>query len=510
MPEPSPIGPPAHPRSLGWTRRDVLRLTAAGTMAGVAPPTRLTEAGPTGFPPEEGRPLELDPGPQLFLDDHLVDRLDGLERRAEPPERLEQPVLDSTTFGCTQPYVSVIRDPQTGRFRLWYNHGPAVWHAESPDGLHWENPRVAWDLPRGYGASLLDDGDRARDPARRYKLANWQATRSKEDRPGDDGGMYVGFSPDGFHWTAYDKNPVLPTWPEGYGTPTRYGVGDIVDISYDPIRQHYGAAVKVHAVPEDGYPPGPRAGQGMRRLVGFSTSPDFLHWEKPYRIFAPDAKDEGLLEFYGMGAMHRRGSLRIGLVRVLRDDLPCDPGGPTDGIGYSVLATSRDGVTWQRRREPFLDRNPARGTWDHAMSWIGAALPVGDEVFFYYGGYARGHKVEPATERQIGLARMQRDRYLALTPSGDEGRLVTPPLLVPGGRLTVNAQASRGTVLVRLLDPSGQPLDDLGAAESGPLGGDVLAGEVRWPRPLGRLRGQAVRLEFRLRNAALFSFEFLG
>ena len=144
------------------------------------------------------------------------------------------------------------------------------------------------------------------------------------------------------------------------------------------------------------------------------------------------------------------------------------------------------------------------------MSWIGAALPVGDELFFYYGGYARGHKVEPATERQIGLTRMRRDRYLALAPSRDEGRLVTRPFLVPGGRLTVNARAPRGTVLVRLLDPSGEPLDDLGAAESGPLDGDVLAGEVHWPRPLGRLRGRPVRLEFRLRDATLFGFEFLG
>ena len=167
-----------------------------------------------------------------------------------------------------------------------------------------------------------------------------------------------------------------------------------------------------------------------------------------------------------MGAIHLRGSLRIGLVRVLRDDLSCDPGGPKDGIGYSVLATSRDGINWQRRREPFLDRNPARGSWDHAMTWIGAAVPVGDEVFFYYGGYARGHKVEPATERQIGLARMKRDRYLGLAPSNDEGRLVTRPFVVPGGRLTVNARATRGAVFVRLLDPAGNPLDDLGPAEA--------------------------------------------
>ena len=102
------------------------------------------------------------------------------------------------------------------------------------------------------------------------------------------------------------------------------------------------------------------------------------------------------------------------------------------------------------------------------MTWIGAAVPVGDEVFFYYGGYARGHKVAPATERQIGLARMKRDRYLGLAPSNDEGRFVTRPFVVPDGRLTVNARATRGAVFVRLLDPAGNPLDDLGRRGGAP------------------------------------------
>ena len=142
------------------------------------------------------------------------------------------------------------------------------------------------------------------------------------------------------------------------------------------------------------------------------------------------------------------------------------------------------------------------------MTWIGAAVPVGDEVFFYYGGYARGHKVGPATERQIGLARMKRDRYLGLAPSNDEGRFVTRPFVVPGGRLTVNARATRGAVFVRLLDPAGNPLDDLGPAEARPLDGDLLAGEVRWQGSMERLRGKPVRLEFRLQRAAMFGFEF--
>jgi hypothetical protein len=485
-------------------RRDFLAAcgaASAGLALGAGSVLRATEAP---------RPLSLGLGPQLFLDDEVIDHLDGLVRRVEPPERLPQPVLDSKTFGTTQPYLTVLPGDEGPRYHIWYNRGPAVWHAESADGVHWVKPRVAWDLPRSYGASLVDDGPQAADPRRRFKLANWQATRAREDKKGDDGGMYVGFSPDGLHWTAHDKNPVLPSWPEGYPTVSRHGVGDIVDVWWDPLRRRYAAAVKLHALPEEGYAPAPRAGKVFRRLVGLSTSTDFVTWEKPRRIFTPDDKDTSLLEFYGMGAVHQRGGLSIGLVRVLRDDLPCDPGGPPDGIGYAVLATSRDGTTWRRFREPFLDRNPARGSWDHAMTWVGGALPVGDEVYFYYGGYARGHKVAAGTERQIGLARMKRDRYVALAPQRDTGVLRTKPFLAAGERLTLNVRAPRGAVGVRLLDEAGRPLAALGEADAKPVRGDVLAAEARWPRPLGALGGRPVRLEFRLRGGEIFGFELHG
>lgn len=457
------------------------------------------------------RPLPLGVGPQLFLDDYLVDRRDGLVRAVQHPERFPQPVLDSKTFGTTQPYLTVLRDQDRQRFRLWYNRGPAVWHAESVDGLRWAEPRAAWEFGHGYGASLIDDAGREPDPRRRYKLANWQAGRPRTDAGKEAAGMYVAFSPDGLRWTGSAQNPVLPAWPEGLGKVSSHGVGDIIDVAYDPVRRRYEAAVKLHALPEDGFAPAPRAGKVIRRLVGLTTSTDFVHWEQPRRILVPDAKDDGLLEFYGMGGMHRRGGLTIGFVRVLRDDLPCDPGGPKDGIGYTALATSRDGVRWQRSREPFLDRNPAKGSWDHAMAWASGVLPVGEEVWIYYGGYARGHKVAPQTERQIGLARLKRDRYIALVPSRDEGRLLTHPFRVPGDRLTVNARADKGgEVRVRLLDPDGKPLENLGGAEARSVTGDVLAGEVRWPKRLALLRDRPVRLEFRVRQAALFGFEFHG
>ncbi len=451
---------------------------------------------------------EIASGVQLFLDDRAIEEVDGLVRRIFPPERLPRPVLDSKTFGVTQPYLSVFYDRDHSRYRLWYNHGPAIWHAVSTDGIRWAESRVAWDLSRGYGASLVDDENRAADKARRFKLANWQATRAREDKPGDNSGMYVGFSPDGLSWTGCEKNPVLPTWPEGYGKFVRHGVGDIVDVFYDPLARRYAAAVKVHALAEDGYAPGPRAGKAFRRLVGMSTSEDFVHWSKPWRILAPDRQDEGLLEFYGMGGTHVRGSLYIGLARVLRDDLPCDPGGPKDGIGYSVLVTSRDGITWRRDRRPFLNRNLQPGSWDHAMSWIGGTMAVGEEVYFYYGGYARGHKIAPAAERQIGLARMKRDRYVAYCPAGEQGTLRTPTFTLRGDRLTINADARNGEVRVRLVDENGAPFAELGDSESKPIVGDATAADVEWPKPLAVLRGKRARLEFRVRRAALFGFEF--
>jgi len=448
--------------------------------------------------------LQISRGPHLFIDDYLIAETHNLSRKIQPLQRLAQPVLDSERFGTTQPYVSVTRDPESQRFRLWYNRGPAIWHAESSDGIEWREPRVAWDLPRSYGCSLIDDRERESDPARRFKLANWQATRAVEDTPKDDAGMFVGFSPDGFAWTAHPGNPVLKTRPDGLGTISREGVGDIVDVFYDPLRRCYAAAVKVHALRDEGLAPGPKAGSFSRRLVGITHSRDFIQWEKPRRIFVPDERDDGLLEFYGMGGVHARGDLLIGLVRVLRDDLPHEPGGKPDGIGYTVLATSRDGVKWTRDREPFLDRNPQPGTWDRAMTWASAVEPVGGELFIYYGGYARGHKIAADKERQLGLARMPIDRYVSRAAGAAGGSLRTPLLVLDGAGMTINANV-KGELRVRLLDESGTPIRGFDFSDCAPIQGDSPAHSIVW-KGASTLPREPMRLELMLHDAELYGF----
>jgi hypothetical protein len=240
-----------------------------------------------------------------------------------------------------------------------------------------------------------------------------------------------------------------------------------------------------------------------------SVSDDLIHWRDPWFIFTPDEKDEGETQFYCMDGVIARGDLLLGTLKVLRDDLPADPGGPVAGTGYTVLAWSRDGEHWTRDREPLLDRNPTPGTWDHAMTWGDEQLVVGDETWIYYGGYARGHKIERFTERQIGLARMPRDRYVAREAGETRGTLRTP-LVVPNATyMTVNARVD-GELRARLLDPSGRPLSGFGWDDCQPIRGDSVAHPVAWKGRLASIAGRPVVIEFALRKAALYGFELSG
>ena len=431
--------------------------------------------------------------PQLFLDDFIIEQRVHLTRTLHAPVRLDQPVLDDERFGTHQPYLTVLHDETMDRYRMWYNRGTAVAHAESSDAIQWENPQQL-EVPCTFGCSVVDGGPA--DGEQRYKLINWH-----------DNSIGVSFSADGLRWTPYAANPVFESYAETDKMQMHH-VGDIVDAFYDPIHKRYAAAVKLAALPEDNYAPGPRAGDSYRRLVGMSFSDDFVRWQKPWRIFAPDSDDEGLLEFYGMGGIHVRGSLLIGFVRVLRDELPCDEGGPPNGIGYTTLACSRDGVQWHRWREPLMDRSHQAGTWDHAMTWIGWAEPMGREVYLYYGGYAEGHKLGL---RQIGLAKIRKDGYVSLQAGPTDGTLLTKPFTFEGSELTLNTDTgATGRVRVEIQDRHGESISGFTSDDCDPICTDDVAGTVTWQgnADLSAVTGTAVRLKFTIHSADLYAFEF--
>jgi hypothetical protein len=474
-------------------RRDFLR-----ALAGAGAATTLAAIGSPSFSQPQrsaGEPLRLGAGPHLFLDDHLVATQSNVRRVImPPPTRLPEPIVTADDK-CFQPYVSVIRDPQTRRFRIYYNTAVSstqshIGYMESEDGINWIRPfRELEDpsgLPVGFGAYVVDDGPDAPDKSRRYKLA-WEKD-----------GLFTAFSPDGFKWTATSDRKALDD----------ENVGDIISLSRDPIRNRYLVLCKFHSRPEDGYKGStPNAREGYRRLVGQSVSDDCIRWTPAKRIIAADDRDEGVTEFYSIGPVIARGDLLIGLLKVLRDDLSPEPGGEKTGIGYTCLAWTRDGENWHRDREPFMQRNPKPGAWDRAMTWGDFLLPVEDEVFIYYGGYARGHKVERFKERQLGFARMKQDRFVARAAGAETGTLRTPPLRIDASGMSVNADVD-GELRVAVCDDAGSHISGFGPKDCEPIHGDSLSGPLKWKQPLATLRGRTVHLEFSLRDAKLFAFDF--
>lgn len=437
-------------------------------------------------------PVVLSTGPHLFLDEYLIASCSNIARVVQMPERnpaIPNPVVTGNEDGCFQPYLTVLRDNQTGRFRLWYgSHNQdlsevvsRIGYMESDDGIHWERPhRILPDPgPIQFGSSIVDDGPNCADPLKRYKYTWWYG-----------GGLRIATSPDGLTFTPLSDEPLI------------LHNHDITGLYFDGIRNRYVATISVYR--------GSDAWEGNRRVTMHSFSTDLLHWTKPHYVLTPDYSiDEGELQFYAMDGYLQRGGLTIGMVKVLRDDLKADtPPDPPEayGVGYTALAWSRDGNTWIRDPEPFFQPDPEKGTWDHAHAWIDEQTPVGDEVYLYYGGYARGHKVNRFEERQIGLLKMKQDRYVARTAQNGKGELVTPLLKLSGKKLSINVNADGGLLRVEIRGAAGQPLPGFGFEDCVPITSDALSAPLTWTKPVESLAGQAVRLAFSLERASLFAF----
>ena len=484
-------------------------------LAGVAMADAAPEAHPNApdrsavyIPRASGRnqadPIPVLPGPHLFVDDELIAFSRNLVRRVMPPQRdsaIPNPLVRGKEDGVYQPYFSVSRSPESGRFRMWFGvadearsgNRSHVAYMESEDGIHWiRPPQVLRDpSPIQFGSEVIDLGPLWKDPARRYVLSYWY-----------EGGLRVAVSPDGLSF-----RPISP------GVVIRHN-HDINNVSFDPLRNRFVATLS--AVVQSPH------FKGRRRTTFQSFSSDLLSWTAPAIVLrADDSLDEGDTQFYAMNAYLDRGPLRLGMVKVLRDDLFSDPPallqqrGGGYGTGYTTLAWTRDGEHWVRDREVFLDRGPT-GSWDRSHAWIDEQLIVGDEVYLYYGGYRSGHKANRFEERQIGLVRMRLDRYVARMPEpGREAVLVTTPLRINGRfrQLRVNAASGpAGFIRVGVLENE-RPLAGLELESCRPVAGDGLRLAVVWKdadhtaQRLAGLKGRVVQLEFRIREARLFAFD---
>lgn len=463
---------------------------------------------------------------QLFIDDFLIASTNNVARRLCPVSKFpDNPIVrpDRAWEGrTTVPQGSVIYDDEKHIYKMWYTtdiqpKGKGLAYAESKDGVHWDKPEMDIVLKEGARTNLvipaLEFGYMYQpycvvkdlqepDPQRRYKLAFLSIQRDVAENetvthPGTRRGLGIAFSPDGLRWNKAQD----------------FASDEIIDISHvmvDPFRNNefviYGRTLKV--LPEISKAWGHHdwfKETYTGRAVIRSVSSDFLEWSPADFVMGPDVEDPVSTQIYSMNVFPYEG-LYLGLVQRYISK----PGIGTIDI---QLAISRDGIHFERPfRKPFFPLGDI-GTWDRFMlhSMSGPPVRRGNELRFYYGGRNSRHrptKVADAAsspEGNIGLATVLQDRFVAVEASFDGGTLTTKPLNFDGSTLTVNCNTSFGQLGIRILDRVGNPV---GGYETSIEGVDRVDHLVRFRKPISELERQAIRFEFKLSNAQLYSFSF--
>jgi hypothetical protein len=415
-------------------------------------------------------------------------------------------------------YGSVVR---TKIYRMWYQaHGIYLAYARSRDGINWQKPLLKGfrlDQPKVGPTVGLDDGgkelcapiSRSRlmksnvvadlhmpsliydpdDRARPYKLFGYT-----------DRGYCAAFSKDGIHFKPAAANPVIPLmkFPARDGRKTWFS--DVAPVFKDSRTGKYVSHVKTYQCDREGR---------TRRCVGYAESKDFLHWSKPVTIWGP-GKDEDRLarergfkwaDFYGLCAFNY-GEGYLGLLWLFYIDHEIDRG-THEGKIEVYLATSNDGKSWKRFSDsPLIPLN--HSGWDTGMiTTASQPLFAKDKILLYYGGANFSHGVDEKenlydqkTHRfNIGRATLRKDGFVYA--ESQKGHLTTKALEIRRGRIRVNADCTRGKLLIDVVYAGRK-------AKSFEISGtDTLDHTLRAP-----LKGKIV-LKVGVENAKLYSLEVL-
>ncbi len=487
----------------------------------------------------------------LLVDDHDILYRSGTRRVLHPLKRhAANPILPGRDkpWEVAIAWTSVYRNPATGRYQLWYQafagdeardrtRRCTVCYAESADGVRFTKPNLGLFDYNGikdtaivlvanggtsdrYGVSVVVD-PREHDANRRYKMAYFDFTR---DRGVEYPGLNAAFSPDGIHWTKHPQGPLSRAAYGDYGDPVPYAgetnrpwavplsMADALDALYDPVREVFAIYGKM-------WIDGPDGGMHWKHAMGRIESKDFIHWSRPQLLLAPDEQDPAWVEFHTSPVFFYSGVYFCPLQILDR----ATHGGVVD----IELATSRDGLDWQRPfRKPFWLARSEGARFDSGSIFLSAQpVVLDDEIRFYYGAYSQGATGSDDTKLTtgIGLATLPRDRFAGLqpVPRSDQptlkkplentGQVTLKPLDLAGVKsLELNADAAGGEIRVEVLDPEGRRLRGFSREDAIPVKGDSLRHPIGWQgRSITNLPPGSYLLRLHLSNATAYALSIL-
>ena len=473
---------------------------------------------------------------ELFVDDALIERLDGgVSLRLHAPAMREIVLVGDRPWegNMCAGYKTCFRDGD--RFRMYYQawNGEIVeeegkmrlaeapiriGYLESDDGIHWQRPSLGLIAVDGstdnnivfegigpdckgiHGFAPFKDANPDCPREARYK-----AVGAAQGWPT---ALYALQSPDGLRWSLMQEEPIITD-----------GAFDSQNLAFwDGERGEYRAYV--------------RDFKDDCRGIKTCTSPDFLHWTAPEWLQYVDSPQEQLYTNQIM-PYYRAPHILVGFPtryverpwspsiealpevehRRLRSRVSERYGtAVTDGL----FMASRDRRTFMRWNEAFI-RPGLRyeGSWTYGDCYQGwGLLETASDIagapnelsFFASEGYWRG------TASAIRRYTLRIDGFVSVHAPLKGGEFTTKPLTFAGGRLTLNiATSAAGSARVEIQSVDGQPLEGFRLEECYDIIGDTLDYTPRWHNgaDLRRLAGRPVRLRFVLADADLYSYRFV-
>lgn len=477
-------------------------------------------------------PLKLGERSELFLDDHLIERMDGLTRvMHQPTDVAANPVLhpEHPWEHRRIPFGSVLWFPKERKFKCWYlamniydsrpggrgyrkdfhvpiNEAAYICYAESTDGINWHKPELGLREYRGSkrnnilltcpgthfdSTTVMYLPDDKEWPYRMMTfIGRWPYREDLVKKQWGDPppfgiqrhGHYAFGSKDGLRWQELNHNdPVLRAHDRSM-------------FWWDAERQIFvGAAKQSHD--------GKRAQRyaWSRNMIDWKLTDDWIH-----RADEKDHPgDEGEAAY---GFPHGSQWLGFGEMRRVRQG----KGWRETKINWELL-TSRNGRSWLRPlRDPFFV-DAGKETWRFQVFKVFANPPIERDgrLLIYYGGKTGMVSIDEGYEpfQAMCLATIRKDGFVSLRAGKEKGELITRPMIVSAGDLRLNLQSrENSTAQVEITDPAGKVIAGYALQECDALPEDGLNIPVRWNgRDVSRLAGRGIRLRFVLKNAELYS-----
>ena len=477
------------------------------------------------------------PGRHLLFDDRLIDpahtkNVQTVLTKPSQIKRVLKPEAEWEALGFI--FYSTVIDHE-GTAMLYYgcydaNKGKHLCLATSRDGLDWERPGLGLTEFGGnkenniFPLEAVEAGvflDPSAPPEKRFRLLHNRHWPDPEKA-----GVYLSSSEDGIHWIQ-NETCRFPRVPDSQ--PSAF---------FDPQNQKY--QIFLRSWTKDRKRAVSRAVVGnLEKPWPFDESVEPLAFWGPEKVATPSREFPVVMEPDNQDAdnihLYTNCVTRYPLADSVYFAFPAayfhfrgaaleeHALDGNDGTFDVQLAVSRDGASWHRFREPWVEPGYRDGTTLQLVSMSTGMIQRGRELHQFFVGWPYTHNRPVEWDRDpdsraewmekdlggIYRATTRIDGFVARSAGNKEGSLKTRLLgfkRQTGLQLNI-ATSGTGYASCALISEEGKYLSGFGHADCELIRADEIAFPVRWKNGATIPPGN-YRIEMRLRSARIWAIEF--